>query len=243
LINYDIVLLLNDNIVQGGVFNLASVLGAQRCNGIELYPFTCGCGEPGCAGFFTKVKQFRNESTVKWIFPSTKEYKVDKLEYCFDVKQFDFQVDVLKFLVINLANKKKYPIYCMSSSDYNLLGDINYRKKRFRRASNSYEDLKLNFPEYINNTYYYKYEEQVSWEYDFQDLVYMLIGEQPEYAEEEFNMFLLLCRVGAKAIVQFLSDDKLLFNSIFENKKLSDLCYKLNDVDNFDLTKLELVQK
>ncbi len=71
----------------------------------------------------------------------------------------------------------------------------------------------------------------------------MLIGEQPECVEEEFNMFLLLCRVGARAIVEFLFNDKILFSEIFKDSNLKNLCCKLNSVDNFDLTKLELVQK
>jgi hypothetical protein len=241
---YDIVLFLNDKQVPHNIFNIASVLGAYSFNGVELYTFTCECGEPGCAGFFSTVKQFRSNSNVRWIFPSTEEYKVDKLEYVFDIEQFDLQLSMLKYRVVRLANKGRTPLAHIECCEkYNLIGEINLYKKIFRRASNSYENLKLNFPEYINNTYYYKYEEQISWEYNFQDLVYILIGEQPEYVEEGFNTFLVLCRVGARAIVQFLSDDKLVFNSIFENKNLSDLCYKLNDVDNFDLTKLELVQK
>jgi len=243
---YDIVLFLNNRQVPLDTFNIASVLGAYRCKYAEFFPFTCSCGSPGCAGFGREVKQYRKQYTVKLVFPNLEDYKIDKLEYNFGMKQFDLQLDILKHLVINLSNKKKVPIcHVADYSNYenNLLGEINYCKKRFKRASNSYENLLLNFPENINNTYYYKYEEQVSWEYNFQDLVYMLIGEQPEYVEEEFDMFLQLCRVGARAIVQFLSDDKLLFNNIFENKNLNDLCYKLNNVDNFDLFKLELVQK
>lgn len=244
---YDVVLFLNNKQVPLNTFNIAYVLGAYRCNYAKFFPFTCTCGIPECAGFDEEVKQFRKQHTVKWIFPNLEDYKVDKLVYKFDSKQFDLQLDILKYLVTNLHKKGKLSVAYLGDLDIqhtlNTAGEINWNKKRFKKASKSYENLLTNFPEYINNSYYYKYEEQVSCEYDFQDLVYMLIGEQPEYAEEEFNMFLLLCRVGAKAIVQFLSDDKLLFNSIFENKKLSDLCYKLNDVDNFDLTKLELVQK
>lgn len=265
---YDVVLFLNDKPIQHDTFNIASVLAAYRCNYAEFFPFTCTCGQPGCAGFSKEVKQFRknalkyqffvdSENTkiktifslddVIWEFPNIEEYKVDKLVYKFDAKQFDLQLDVLKHLIINLSKKGELSVANLGDLDIkdniNTIGEINYYRKRFRRASKSYENLSLNFPEYINNTYYYKYEEQISWEYDFRGLVYKLIGEQPEYVEEEFNMFLLLCRVGARAIVQFLSDDKLVFSSIFENKNLSDLCYKLNDIDNFDLTKLELVQK
>lgn len=240
---YDVVLFLNDKPIPHNTFNIAHVLGAYSFNGIELYTFTCECGEPGCAGFLNTVKQFRSNSNVRWIFPNIEEYKVDKLEYVFDIKQFDLQLSVLKYLVIRLANKGRTPLAHIECCEkYNLIGNINYYKKRFKKVSKSYENLLLNFPEYINNTYYYKYEEQVSCEYSFQDLVYMLIGEQPEYVEEEFDMFLLLCRVGARAIVQFLVNDKLLFSNIFENRNLYNLSYKLNDVDNFDIDKLKLIR-
>lgn len=242
---YDVVLFLNDKPIQHNTFNITHVLAAHNCNYAEFFPFTCSCGEPGCAGFSVEVKQIRNTSDIIWEFPNLEDYKVDKLLYRFDAKQFDLQLDVLKHLVINLSKKGKYSV--VNLGDLNIIHDIstiiNYYKKRFKKVSKSYENLKLNFHEYINSNYYYKYEEQVSWEYNFQDLVYMLIGEQPEYVKEEFNIFLLLCRVGARAIVQFLSDDKLLFNNIFENKNLSDLCYKFNNVDDFDINKLKLIRK
>ena len=244
---YDVVLFLNDKPIQHDTFNIASVLGAYRCNYAEFFPFTCSCGEPGCAGFGREVKQFRKQYTVEWLFPNKETYKVEKLEYDFSKEQFDLQLDVLKHLIINLSKKGKLSIANLGDlgikDNINTIGEINYYRKRFRRASKSYENLKLNFPEYINNTYYYKYEEQISWEYDFRGLVYKLIGEQPEYVEEEFNLFLLLCRVGAKAIIQFLSDDKLVFNTILKNNNLNYLCYKLSDVDNFDINKLEIIRK
>lgn len=137
---FDVQVFLNEEKLPHSIFNLFQVLASSQVEMAEFDLFTCTCGVSGCAGFHTPIKQSKTKNHVQWLF--SEDYKVPKLFYSFDRKEFESTFANLKQTVSEFYNKG-----LNSYSSYEYYTDDVYEKedKRF-----TIDEQIQHFVEYYN---------------------------------------------------------------------------------------------
>jgi hypothetical protein len=167
---YDIRVVLNGNVLNHTNFNGEKAIAAIYHEFAQFDLFTCGCGEPGCAGFFMPVTQNKSATTVKWVFPNDNSYKVEKLEYKFDRTDFEKQFESIVNTIVSLEKEDKFLLSCVNNNtsydEVELVSDLagafekglKWNKTIFQAKENFYNMLNENFPTISNEEFYIYYD-------------------------------------------------------------------------------------
>ena len=109
------------------LLDLASLVKSCQWSG-ELYIFTCGCGEPGCAGIFQGIEVRHSHTEITWKCPSPLsagadtpdlwEHGVTTFEhFSFEPEQYmdaiDSGIKQIKSLAISVPSPFAFPVHGM----------------------------------------------------------------------------------------------------------------------------------
>lgn len=229
---YDITVSLNDKVLNHNLFNSDEVIPGSRFNSIEFDLFTCECGEPACAGYYTKVIQNKTKNTVKWTFPEDESYKVDKLEFEFDLINFEEHFELIRKEMLAL---EKQNIHIVSSirdirdyiNDENVAEDHFEVKETLKTTFDFYEGvyeareildkaLKENLPNYYKKSLVFnnngKNSEHIL---SIKYLVCKMLNKFPTKKDDEY---IKTVNVACDAIEEMLSKkDSLPFIKIIDD--------------------------
>jgi hypothetical protein len=266
---YDVNVVLNGNLLRHVIFNADEVVPAGRFNFAEFDLFTCGCGDPYCAGFHTSVIQKKIGNSVKWTFPTDKSYKVEKLEYEFDRIEFENSIESLRTKMLELEKDSAYPCASIDSSygedttcevRSSLTETFQWQEEHYVAKQKFETMLQEKFNDYLNKSFIFEYEGKTSKEnLDFEYLVCRAINQWPP--REKLGAYLKKAEASGNAIVEMLSTQnykplakmvysayKQFANSKEENNHTAVMWdtfdYQLGEVtqkETFDLSKLKLI--
>lgn len=197
--SYDITVSLNDIAMTNTLFNSAKVVAASRYDFAEFHVFTCGCGDPGCAGYFTETVQLKTENSVKWTFPE-EEYKLEKYEYEFSRLEFEAQFEALRekmleiekegiYAVSSLRDEGSYIGYEVKENERyeikeTLEEDFDWHENRFESELNFRKTIEDNFPDLKDKEIYFEYEGKKSQAMNFDVLLRRGLNEWPSKKKE-----------------------------------------------------------
>lgn len=109
----------------------------------NFYPFTCSCGEPGCAGIWNGVRVKNRRKTVEWRTSKEDGYTfLDKQFYSFDKAQYIQEMSGLFQRIEEIEGLLLVPVYIrLSVSGYGSTLKEGYRFYKNGQA-------RLNSPDY-----------------------------------------------------------------------------------------------
>lgn len=196
--NFDIKVTLNGQTLPHSFFNThALVASSHKTAFFDL--FTCSCGEAGCAGFFEPVMQVKNDTIVTWTFPDDQSYKVVKLVYEFDTKDFDTQFELIRNKMFALEKEDSYllhfiNLYMDRDEDTpvkdqlkgQLVSYFEEKKKYYEAVENFNIVLSKNFPVLMKTNFHLGYKNTISTDsINFSDLVSCMLNDFPKAEQED----------------------------------------------------------
>lgn len=213
--DYDVRVILNEKPLGHVIFNASEVVPAGRFHFAEFDLFTCGCGVAGCAGFMTSVIQNKTEKSVKWIFPTDKSYKVEKLEYEFDRVEFENTVEALRSKMLELEKENIYPVSSISDdrsygndnavceAKSSLAEDFKWQQDYYDVKQNFENLLKQKFPTLCDKLFTFQYDGKQSAEnLPFNYLICKSLNQWP--ANEKEKAYLKKVEAMGNAIVEMI---------------------------------------
>lgn len=106
----------------------------------SFYPFTCSCGEPGCAGIWNGIRVKNRRKTVEWRTSKEDGYKfLDKQFYSFDKAQYIQETSGLFRRIEQIEGLLSVPVYVRLSGSGNmstLQDEYGFHKRGMARLNN-----------------------------------------------------------------------------------------------------------
>lgn len=232
---YSVEVSLNGALLGNSIFNAAVSIAASKYNYAEFDLFTCSCGDPGCSGYFTQIKQEKKAEYVEWIFPKDEAYKLEKYQYEFCRKQFEeeflkIEVEMLaleKINTYNYASLRDLASYVGFELDKNgqyevkemLEDEIDWHENRFAGEENFQKVVQENFPNLYDKEVYYLYDDKESYKISFDVLIRRGLNQWPSKKKEKIYLKQVI-KMG-KVIEESLkdSDTKKLNKKIYNSYK------------------------
>lgn len=226
------------------LLNLSAVMALANFHYAEFDLFTCSCGEPGCAGFQSAVKQSISNGITTWKFPHSEAYTVaNNKEYHFDQKEFE---TILKNTLSAIFELESTNIFHESriDSDYDYSKDeenpteiyiatpitksIIYYTDLYQSEQNFRDTLINTNPDLIGKSFNLLYNGIIVDEFiPFEFLISKTLNQFPSKKYEPF--YLAKCKLMAVAIKEFLDGNNTRF------KQITNRCYKINGMSLYDM--------